>query len=105
MYQGMRVIVTGLLYWLVIFPAWIVVEVLVELFDKFISRHLFAAVLLSPWWLGCLFTGTVPDWLIWANALLGTMLCGFWDGCDILTIRPYLSRLGIVKSKDEFYPG
>jgi hypothetical protein len=90
------------LSWFVVVPARLLVEVLVTLFDMVISRYVIATILVAVFWLPCYFLFRASfGYLYWPSLVLGLVLCGLWDGCDIFTVRPFLSRYGIVKGKWE----
>ena len=86
----------GLAWWL-FFPARLTVEIFVTLFDMILSRYLIAGALVSIFWLPCyfLFGFSLVTW-VWPTVILGACLCGLWDGCHMLEIRPYFSRFVLV---------
>ena len=89
---------------LLLLPLKIVLEIVVTLFDMVVSRHIVAAIVVGAFWLPCHFAFHASiAYFIWPTVILGLMLCGLWDGCEIITIRGRLSRIGLVSGRDELW--
>ena len=87
---------------LVLLPLKIALEIAVTLFDMAVSRYIVAAMGVGVFWLPCHFIWQVSiAYFIWPTVIAGSMLCGLWEGCDIFTIRPRLSKIGLVSGRDE----
>jgi hypothetical protein len=86
---------------LIFFPLRCVAEVIAVLFDMIVSRYLVAAVIVGLFWVPSHFLfGAKPSSFLWPTVILGVAFCGLWDGCEVFTIRDYLAKYGIVRSRD-----
>ena len=82
----------GLRGWF-LFPFRLILEIIVTLFDLTLSRHLIGAVVVGIIWIPLhLVTGISYQYWLWPSLAIGVALTGFWDGCNILVVRPYLGN-------------
>lgn len=75
------------------FPLRLSVTLFVTIFDLLISRYLLALPCVALIWLPLHFAAGLNIWyLYWPTIILGTMLAGLWEGCDIFVINRYVPR-------------
>ena len=90
-----------LIKWLVVFPLRCIAEVAVLLFDMIVSRYLIAACVVAVFWVpSYLLFGATHSSFSWPTLVLGVVLCGLWEGCQIFAIRDFLAKFGIVSAWD-----
>lgn len=91
----------GLVWWILL-PVRIPLEIAVILFDLTLSRHLIAAIVVGVFWgpMHLMIDLSYTYWF-WPSLVIGCCLTGLWDGCEILTVRPYLARWLLLSDNDE----
>jgi hypothetical protein len=81
------------IYWATIFPARVLGELFLLFFDGVLSRHLVAGAICACIWVPCYLLFDADPLTFWMpTLLLGTCLCGLWEGCRILSLSAWLGR-------------
>ncbi len=86
--------------WTVLVPLLVLAGGFLFVLDQLLPRWMLAALLLAPVWAVAYFAwGTSLKPFYFASIVLGTILAGLWENCDVFSGRSFLRLLAGIWRK------